>query len=298
VRATAYDAYGNSSGVGKFVRFGYAGGIALPEAGLVHMRARAYDPSVGRFVSADPSGYAAGINLYTYTSGDPINRTDPTGLDDGNGTNNIDWGGWGTCSGNCAGSPYAVGGDSGSGGASASGDQGRYGTPSPGGDHGGLGEGIYGTWNPDTGQYDNIHYDGGVGLPAYFQNIGVGGDNSTFHNQIVQELARRISANNVPVNTEVLVCLKAICSRLDLLLPGPIPGIALSIDVKTGLNPKYTDNQLIVYPHLESGPLTVPGGSSALGIGPGGRLPPTELLIYTQLDGNSVGEFKDPFKKR
>lgn len=82
VRAIGYDAYGNATGTGPFVRFGYAGGVALPEAELVHMRARAYDPSIGRFVSADPIGFAAGTNFYTYASGDPINRTDPTGLDD------------------------------------------------------------------------------------------------------------------------------------------------------------------------------------------------------------------------
>jgi len=131
VRAIGYDAYGNASGAGPFVRFGYTGGIALPEAGLVHLRARAYDPSVGRFVSADPSGYAAGINLYTYASGDPINRTDPTGLDD-NANPNIPTGslipGPGFLCDSCSGSSTGVapgsqlgGGGSSGGGGSKSG---------------------------------------------------------------------------------------------------------------------------------------------------------------------------------
>lgn len=47
-----------------------------------------YDPAVGRFLSEDPLGFAAGdTNLQRYVSNSPTNHTDPTGLleaDDGN----------------------------------------------------------------------------------------------------------------------------------------------------------------------------------------------------------------------
>ncbi len=81
-RIHSYDAYGREGAAAHLGRFGYTGAIALPEAGLVHMRARAYDPALGRFLSADPIGTDGGINLYGYAGGDPVNAVDPQGLAD------------------------------------------------------------------------------------------------------------------------------------------------------------------------------------------------------------------------
>ncbi|MGW5367629.1 RHS repeat-associated core domain-containing protein [Streptomyces sp. NPDC004009] len=50
----------------------------LDPSGLYKMGARYYDPKLGRFTQPDPSGKEA--NAYLYASGDPLNRTDPTGL--------------------------------------------------------------------------------------------------------------------------------------------------------------------------------------------------------------------------
>ncbi len=50
------------------------------ETGTYHYRRRYYDPSIGRFLSRDPIGYADSLNPYTYTRNNPINYTDPMGL--------------------------------------------------------------------------------------------------------------------------------------------------------------------------------------------------------------------------
>ncbi|MEH6697721.1 MAG: RHS repeat-associated core domain-containing protein [Brevundimonas sp.] len=76
----AYDEYGVRAGA-YTSRFQYTGQMWLPDAGLYHYRARAYDPNLGRFLQTDPIGYAAGANLYAYVGGDPVNLTDPLGLD-------------------------------------------------------------------------------------------------------------------------------------------------------------------------------------------------------------------------
>jgi RHS repeat-associated protein len=43
-------------------------------------QARYYNPGIGKFIQADPLRYGAGLNLYDYCNNDPINHSDPTGL--------------------------------------------------------------------------------------------------------------------------------------------------------------------------------------------------------------------------
>ena len=65
--------------------FMYVGqeGVMHEGPGLDFMRARFYSPSDGRFVSSDPLGLAAGrANLYAYADQNPVNVTDPSGLQD------------------------------------------------------------------------------------------------------------------------------------------------------------------------------------------------------------------------
>jgi RHS repeat-associated protein len=63
--------------------FGYGGEQRDDETGLINLRARYYDPGIGRFLSRDTLPGALTVpqswNRYSYTENDPINATDPSG---------------------------------------------------------------------------------------------------------------------------------------------------------------------------------------------------------------------------
>ena len=51
-----------------------------PESQIYYYRARYYSPSIGRFISRDPLGAFAGLNLLAYVRNNPTSRVDPLGL--------------------------------------------------------------------------------------------------------------------------------------------------------------------------------------------------------------------------
>jgi RHS repeat-associated protein len=51
------------------------------ESGLMHFRARAYSPKLGRFLQRDPAGFADGMNLYEYVLSRPSTWVDPFGTE-------------------------------------------------------------------------------------------------------------------------------------------------------------------------------------------------------------------------
>lgn len=99
VSSYAYDAFGNitgqSEGTGLSQPFKYVGqyGVMAEAVGsrtFYYMRARYYDPGVGRFISEDPIGFGGGdVNLYAYVANNPIMGIDPSGLYDNH--NNEFW---------------------------------------------------------------------------------------------------------------------------------------------------------------------------------------------------------------
>jgi RHS repeat-associated protein len=80
-----YDAFGaiRSHTGASPTSFTFAGEQADPEAGLIYLRARYYDPIIGRFISPDAwKGKASQpqtLNRYVYVTNNPINQIDPTG---------------------------------------------------------------------------------------------------------------------------------------------------------------------------------------------------------------------------
>ncbi len=61
-------------------RYRFGGKERDEESGLDYVGMRYYAPWLGRWTSTDPAGMASGFNLYTYVHNNPVNHTDPLGL--------------------------------------------------------------------------------------------------------------------------------------------------------------------------------------------------------------------------
>jgi RHS repeat-associated protein len=77
-----YDSFGRlTASTGALVNpFQYTARDYDSETVLRYYRARYYDQNVGRFISEDPIGLQGGIDFYAYAENNPVNRSDPFGM--------------------------------------------------------------------------------------------------------------------------------------------------------------------------------------------------------------------------
>ena len=78
----SYDPWGKvtETGSGALSDFTYTGHYADRATGLDLTQFRAYDPSLGRWISRDPIGLLGGLNLYRHVNNSPVNLIDVDGL--------------------------------------------------------------------------------------------------------------------------------------------------------------------------------------------------------------------------
>jgi RHS repeat-associated protein len=78
-----YDSFGRciraTGAAAVWNRFRFATKSSDAETGLIYHQARYYSSELGRFISADPAGESAGLNLYAYAENSPIGRFDYLG---------------------------------------------------------------------------------------------------------------------------------------------------------------------------------------------------------------------------
>ncbi|MCX8131620.1 MAG: RHS repeat-associated core domain-containing protein, partial [Clostridia bacterium] len=81
IKSYDYDAFGNEKNLDQNDTnvFRYCGEYFDKETGTIYLRARYYNPGIGRFIPEDPIG--AGLNWYTYSNNNPIMFIDPFGLE-------------------------------------------------------------------------------------------------------------------------------------------------------------------------------------------------------------------------
>jgi len=84
IQSYSYDAFGNEQGLSPQEIIPNNHEFLTKESGLsgfIYFGARYYDPSIGRFITQDPSGMVDGPNVYIYCLNNPVNYIDLFGED-------------------------------------------------------------------------------------------------------------------------------------------------------------------------------------------------------------------------
>ncbi|GAB3032237.1 hypothetical protein GCM10027285_13710 [Oleiagrimonas citrea] len=83
----AYRPYGKQQTGDAQMGPGYTGHVNDPDTGLIYMKARYYDATLGRFLSVDPKYASAGnyydFNRFSYANNNPVINIDPNGQETG-----------------------------------------------------------------------------------------------------------------------------------------------------------------------------------------------------------------------
>ena len=149
-----------------------------------------------------------------------------------------------------------------------------------------------GRWGPGGG-------GAGSGLAAIIEEIESDGRlqqvayQGEFHDKVRDELVRKLREVGNVVETEVKLILPGnppVAARLDILGRNA-KGELLGIEVKTGENPTYATEQMIVYPHAVGGVGVISPDSKvrSLGLEPGKPLPAIEITtLYAQGPGSRL----------
>lgn len=248
---------------------GYTGHVQDAATQLTYMQQRYYDPLLGRFLSVDPitalSSPSGNFNRYRYANNNPYKFWDPDGRNSICPTQ-------ATCEVIESTSTTASPSTPADSGESQSPTSTSANTPPP--------DSVV---NFDESEATNLSP---VVVVAY---------RGEYHDELVRKLAEGMRAEGSTVLTEVKMCIGSVCARIDILARSPL-GDLVALEVKTGLRPNFTPQQLAVYPHLRKGYiLTAPDGKvRELGLVPGLTLPPIEGALLYQRDVTSP-PFVAPF---